>query len=109
MSVILNIIMPNNYGFEHNELFAFQLLDKIKNLNFQHLLNYDGSIDNSPFEFSIDARPTHIDEFVITIEKLQNNRSLLSDLSINAYNSINENFSKDKHRKEYLNLFSRKS
>lgn len=49
-----------------------------------------------------------IDEFVITIEKLQNNRSLLSDLSINAYNSINENFSKDKHRKEYLNLFSRK-
>jgi len=58
--------MPNNYGFEHNELFASQLLAKIKNLDFQHSLNYDGSIDNSPFEFSIDARPTHIDEFVIT-------------------------------------------
>lgn len=66
MSVNLNIIMPNNFGFEHNELFASHLLDKIKSLNFQHSLNYDGSIDNSSYEFYLESNPTHINESIIT-------------------------------------------
>ncbi len=66
MSVTLNIIMPNNYGFEHNKLFASKLLDKIKNLKFQHSLNYDGSTDNSKYEFYLDTNPTHINESIIT-------------------------------------------
>lgn len=66
MSVSLKIVMPNNYGFEHNELFASQLLDTIKNLNFQHSLNYDGSIDNSSYEFYLESNPTHINESIIT-------------------------------------------
>lgn len=66
MSVTLSIIMPNNYGFGHNELFASQLLDKIKVLNFLHSLNYDVSIDNSPYEFYLDSNPTHINESIIT-------------------------------------------
>lgn len=58
--------MPNNYVFEHNELFASQLLNKIKVLNFQHSLNHDGSIDNSKYEFYLDTNPTHIKESIIT-------------------------------------------
>lgn len=66
MSVSLNIIMPNNYGFEHNEIFATELLDKIKKLNFEKCRNYEGAIDNSPYEFFLDFCPTHLDESIIT-------------------------------------------
>ncbi|MBK8368916.1 MAG: hypothetical protein IPL10_16410 [Bacteroidetes bacterium] len=62
MSVNLNIIMPNNYGFAHNEKFVSQLIGNIKNLNFKNSLNHDGSIDNSPFEFYLESRPTHIND-----------------------------------------------
>lgn len=58
--------MPNNYGFEDNELFASQLLNKIKDLNFQTSLNHDGSMDNSPYEFYLDSNPTHINESIFT-------------------------------------------
>ena len=66
MSVSLNIIMPNNYGFEHNEIFATELLDKIKKLNFEKCTNYADAIDNSPYEFFLDFCPTHLDESIIT-------------------------------------------
>ncbi len=66
MSVSLNIIMPNNYGFEHNENFSSQLIDNIKNLNLKNSLNHDGSVDNSPYEFYLGSSPTQIDESIVT-------------------------------------------
>lgn len=66
MSVSLNIIMPNNYGFEHNELFATQLLDKIKKLNLEKSINHDDSIDNTPYDFFLDSSSTHLDESIFT-------------------------------------------
>jgi len=58
--------MPNNFGFEHNELFASHLLDKIKSLNFQHSQNHDGSIDYSAYEFYLESNPSHNNDSVIT-------------------------------------------
>jgi hypothetical protein len=58
--------MPNNFGFEHNDTFAIELLDKIKKLNFENCKNYAGAIDNSSYEFFLDFCPTHLDESIIT-------------------------------------------
>lgn len=46
-----------------------------------------------------------IDQFVQTITDLHNNREKLKSMSLNAYNTVKENFSPEKMKKSYLDIF----
>ncbi|MGA9213445.1 glycosyltransferase family 4 protein [Kaistella sp.] len=48
---------------------------------------------------------TIIEKFIKTIKNLDENRNILNSLSENAYNTLKNNFSEEKQKKAYLDLF----
>lgn len=91
MSVLLEAIIENNFDFEASHTFAKHILKKLKELNFPHSINYDGSIDDSEYQYYINETDGGI--FSIDIEtptpyafEIRKNTVVIS--SIYRYSSI---------------------